>query len=72
MYDQADGVAMASPLARILTNIFMRNHENGLIRNYSFEGLIYYKRYVDDIFSVFQTKYHAFSVVGNTVIYISL
>ena len=68
MYDQADGVAMASPLARILTNIFMRNHENGLIRNYSFEELIYYKRYVDDIFSVFQTKDHAVSVVGNTVI----
>ena len=68
MYDQADGVAMASPLARILTNIFMRNHENGLIRNYSFEELIYYKSYVDDIFSVFQTKDHAVSVVGNTVI----
>ena len=68
MYDQADGVAMASPLARFLTNIFMRNHENGLIRNYSFEELIYYKRYVDDIFSVFQTKDHAVSVVGNTVI----
>ena len=68
MYDQADGVAMASPLARILTNIFMRNHENGLISNYSFEELIYYKRYVDDIFSVFQTKDHAVSVVDNTVI----
>ena len=68
MYDQADGVAIASPLARILINIFMRNHENGLNRNYSFEELIYYKRYVDDIFSVFQTKDHAVSVVGNTVI----
>ena len=35
--------------------------KNGWIRNYSYGGLCYYKRYVDDIFSVFETKDHAVS-----------
>ena len=61
MYDQVDGVAMGSPLAPILANIFMGYHEKGWIKNYSYGGLLYYKRYVDDIFAVFETKDHAVS-----------
>ena len=29
------------------------------IRDYNYSGLFYYKRYVDDIFAVFETKDHA-------------
>ena len=60
-YDQVDGVAMGSPLAPILANIFMGYHEKGWIRNYNYGGLLYCKRYVDDKFAVFETKDHAVS-----------
>ena len=33
MYDQIDGVAMGSPLAPILANIFIGYHEKGWIRD---------------------------------------
>ena len=56
MYDQVDGVAMGSPLAPILANSFMGYHEKGWVRNYNNGGLIYYKRYANDIFAVFETK----------------
>ena len=59
MYDQVDGVVMDSPLAPILANIFMGYHEKGWIRNYNYGRLLYYKRYVDDIFAFFETKDHA-------------
>ena len=61
MYDQVHGVAMGLPLAPILANIFMGYHEKGWIRSYYYGGLFYYKRYVDDIFAVFETKDHAVS-----------
>ena len=50
MYDQIDGIAMGSPFSLIFANIFMEIHEKGWIRDYSYGGLLYYKRYVDDIF----------------------
>ena len=61
IYNQVDGVAMGFPLAPILANIFMEYHEKGWIRNYNYGGLFYYKSYVNDIFAVFETKYHAVS-----------
>ena len=61
IYNQVDGVAMGFPLAPILANIFMGYHEKGWIRNYNYGGLFYYKSYVNDIFAVFETKYHAVS-----------
>ena len=61
IYDQVDGVAMGLPLAPILANIFMGYHEKEWIRNYNYGVLFYYKRYVDDIFAVFETKDHAVS-----------
>ena len=70
MYDQVDEVAMGSPLAPILANIFMGYHENEWIRNYNYGGLFYYKRYVDDIFAVFELNIMLFHFtiisVGNT------
>ena len=61
MYDQVDGVAMGSSLAPILANIFIGYHKKGWIRNYNCGGLLYYKRYIDDIFMLFETKDHAVS-----------
>ena len=55
MYNQVDGVTMGSALAPNLANIFMGFHEKGWIRNYN------YKRYVDDISAVFETKDHTAS-----------
>ena len=49
-YDQIDGVAMGSPLAPVLVNLFMGHNEKLWIEN--FQGTLpsYYRRYVDDIF----------------------
>ena len=54
-YDQIDGVAMGSPLAPILANLFMGHFEKECLSNY--DGVLpsYYTRYVDDIFSVFNS-----------------
>ena len=49
-------VAIGSPLAPILANIFMGYDEKRWLRNYNYGGLFYYKRYVDDIFAAFGTK----------------
>ena len=56
VYDQVDGVAMGSPLAPILANLFMGHHENKWIENYKGNKPNYYKRYVDDIFAVFYSE----------------
>ena len=55
-YDQSDGVAMGSPLAPVLANLFMGHYEkewlsnyNGILPSYYYQD---YTRYVDDIFSV--------------------
>ena len=72
MYDQVDGVAMGSLLTPILANIFTGYHgiSGKEVRNYNYGGLFYDKRYLDDIFAVFETKDHAvhFTIIslGNT------
>ena len=55
-YDQIDGVAMGSPLGPTLANLFMGVHEKVWIEKYTQKGPSYYKRYVDDIFAVFDCK----------------
>ena len=54
-YDQIDGVAMGSPLAPVLANLFMGHYEKECLSNY--DGVLpsYYTRYVDDIYSVFNS-----------------
>ena len=34
IYDQIDGVAMGSPLAPVLANLFMGHHEKNWLNNY--------------------------------------
>ena len=54
-YSQIDGVAMGSPLGPTLANIFLCYHETMWLKSCpkSFKP-VYYKRYVDDIFVLFE------------------
>jgi hypothetical protein len=58
-YKQIDGVAMGSPLGPTLANIFLCYHERHWLSQcpYSFKP-IYFKRYVDDIFCLFNDSNH--------------
>ncbi|XP_057293867.1 uncharacterized protein LOC130622418 [Hydractinia symbiolongicarpus] len=58
-YKQIDGVAMGSPLGPTLVNIFMCHYENIWLKNCPSEFKpIYYRRYVDDIFVLFESREH--------------
>ena len=61
VYDQIDGVAMGSPLAPILANLFMGHHEKEWLENFSGVAPSFYRRYVDDIFLVFDNEAQALS-----------
>ena len=52
-YDQVDGIAMGSPLAPTLANLFMGTFEIKFLNKFRDIGPSFYKRYVDDIFCVF-------------------
>ena len=54
MYDQIDGVAMGSPLAPVLANLFLGHYENIWLNKYQGPSLYFYRRYVDDTFCLFQ------------------
>ena len=54
MYDQVDGIAMGSPLAPTLANLFMGYNEVNWLTEYTGARPEVYKRYVDDIFAVFE------------------
>ena len=59
IYYQIDGVAMGSPLAPVLANLLMGHHENNCLNNYEGQAPILYKRYVDDVFCLFNDKKEA-------------
>ena len=56
IYDQVDGVAMGSPLGPVLANVFMGYHERNWITNYDHSKPLFYTRYVDDIFCLFNRE----------------
>ena len=56
IYDQIDGVAMGSPLAPILANLFMGHHESNWLDSNEGSKVLFYRRYVDDIFCLFDSE----------------
>ena len=56
-YKQIDGVAMGSPLGPTLANVFLCYHENNWLNQCpaGFKPL-YFKRYVDDVFCLFNEE----------------
>ena len=58
-YKQHDGVTMGSPLGPTLANVFLCYHEKIWLQNCPSEFKpVIYRRYVDDTFLLFRSKYH--------------
>ena len=58
-YKQHDGVAMGSPLGSTFANVFLCCHEKIWLQNCPSEFKpVIYRRYVDDTFPFFRSKYH--------------
>ena len=56
-YKQIDGVAMGSPLAPTLANLFLTHYEGRWLDNFPIQFRPrYYRRYVDDVFLMFERK----------------
>ena len=55
-YNQIDGVAMGSPLAPVLANIFMGFHESKWLNEYNLTKPKFYLRYVDEILAAFHNE----------------
>ena len=59
LYKQIDGVAMGSPLGPTLANAFLVYHEKNWLEHCPEEYRpLYYRRYVDDIFVLFNSAEH--------------
>lgn len=59
-YSQTDGVAMGSPLGPTLANVFLCHYEEIWLKSCPIQFKpTYYKRYVDDIFCLFESEIHA-------------
>ena len=58
-YSQIDAVAMGSPLGPTLANLFLAYHEENWLNDCPIQFKpTYYRRYVDDIFLMFQERSH--------------
>ena len=55
-YNQIDGIAMGSPLAPALANIFMGFDKSKLLNEYNLNKPKFYLRYVDDILAAFDNE----------------
>ena len=55
-YNQIDGVAMSSPLAPVVANIFMAFYESKWLNEYNLNKPKFYLRYVDDILAAFDKE----------------
>ena len=54
-----DRVAMGSPLAPVLANLFMGHHEQHWLIHKEALSDLFYKRYLNDIFCIFKTSEQA-------------
>ena len=55
-YNQIDGIAMGSPLAPVLANMFMGFYKSKWLSEYNLSKPKYYLRYVDDILAAFEKE----------------
>ena len=55
-YNQIDGVAMGSPLAPVLANIFMGFYESKWLNQYNLKKPKFYLLYIDSILAAFDKK----------------
>ena len=53
-YDQIDGVAMQSPIALVLANLYLGHYKKEWLSNYDGASPSYYTRYVEDTSFSFQ------------------
>ena len=76
LYKQIDGVAMGSPLDPTLTNAFLVYHEKNWSEHCPVEYRpLYYRRYVDDIFALFNSAQYLkrfYSYLNSGLLNISL
>ena len=66
--DPVDCVAMGCPLAPVLANLFIGHHEIIWLKNYQGPSVLFYRRYVDDTFSVFHTEKEAISFLTFSIL----
>ena len=55
-YNQIDGVAVGSPLAPVLANIFMSFYESKWLNEYNLNKPKFYLKYVDHILAAFDKE----------------
>ena len=55
-YNQIDGVALGSPMAPVLANIFMGLYKSKWLNEYNLNKPIFFLRYVDDILAAFDKE----------------
>ena len=58
-YNQVDGVAMCSPLAPILANLFMGHHEKICLEHFKDSKVLFHHCYVEDTFCLFNSEQDA-------------
>ena len=58
-YDQIDSVSMGSLLGPVLANLFMGYHERNWLQEFDIGEVLFYRRYVDDIFCMFKNEIDA-------------
>ena len=65
IYLQIEGTAMGTPVATSYANIFLYGIEHDILKTYK---PAYYKRYIDDIFAIFELESdaHAFIIAFNS------
>ena len=63
-YNQIDGVAMASPLAPVLANIFTGFYKSEWLNEYNINKPKFYLRYVDDILAAFNKKQNSLNFLN--------
>ena len=64
-YNQIDGVAMGSPLAPVLANIFMGFYESKWLNEYNLNKPRFYLRHVDDILATFDKEQYSLNLLNN-------